>query len=111
MFFPGILSPRSLCRTQVLYAQIVQEARLGLRLQHPCLIELYGVLDIPRHGLALVLELAGTPCLNPNVSLFGPAAFSPGPWYVSYSFLPLRSVAQMGAPSGKCSLSALCIQT
>ena len=38
--------------------QIVQEARLGMRLQHPNLIELYGILHIPRHGLSLVTELA-----------------------------------------------------
>ena len=76
MFFPGILSPLSLCRTQVLYAQIVQEARLGLRLQHPCLIELYGVLDIPRHGLALVLELAGKTHLPPSVLLTGLLRFT-----------------------------------
>ena len=41
-----------------LYTQIVAEARLGLRLQHPCLIELFGILEIPRHGLSLVLECA-----------------------------------------------------
>ena len=35
---------------------IVQEARLGLRLHHPHLIELYGILEIPRHGLALVTQ-------------------------------------------------------
>jgi len=47
---------------------IVQEARLGLRLQHPHLIELYGILEIPRHGLALVTQplntvLLGSLCL------------------------------------------------
>jgi hypothetical protein len=38
--------------------QILREARLGLRLDHPNLIQLFGVLEIPAHGLALVLELA-----------------------------------------------------
>lgn len=43
---------------KTLHQQILQEARTGLRLQHPHLIELFGVLEIPQHGLSLVLELA-----------------------------------------------------
>ena len=39
--------------------QIIKEAQLGVRLQeHPNLIRLFGVLEIPDRGLALVLELA-----------------------------------------------------
>jgi serine/threonine protein kinase len=37
---------------------ILEEARLGLRLDHPHLIQLHGVLQIPQRGLAIVLELA-----------------------------------------------------
>ena len=39
-------------------AQILKEARLGLRLDHRHLIQLFGVLEIPQTGLVLVLELA-----------------------------------------------------
>ena len=35
---------------QSLRQQILQEARTGLRLQHPHLIELFGILEIPRQG-------------------------------------------------------------
>ena len=39
--------------------QIIKEAQLGVRLQqHPNLIRLFGVLEIPNKGLSLVLELA-----------------------------------------------------
>jgi len=48
----------SLALDKTLYEQIVKEARLGHRLQHPNLIEFFGVLQIPRRGLALVLEFA-----------------------------------------------------
>ena len=43
---------------KTLRQQIIEEARIGLRLQHAHLVELYGILEIPSHGLALVLELA-----------------------------------------------------
>ena len=39
--------------------QILKEARLGLRLDHRNLVQLFGVLEIPQTGLVLVLELAG----------------------------------------------------
>ena len=39
--------------------QILKEARLGLRLNHRNLVQLFGVLEIPQTGLVLVLELAG----------------------------------------------------
>ena len=38
--------------------QIEQEAMVGMRLDHEHLIRLFGVLQIPARGLALVLELA-----------------------------------------------------
>jgi hypothetical protein len=48
----------SLALPPPLRQQILREARLGLRLEHPNLVQLYGVLQIPARGLALVLELA-----------------------------------------------------
>ena len=47
----------SVCLSAALRRTIMAEARLGLRLEHPNLVNLYGVLEIPQRGIALVLEL------------------------------------------------------
>ena len=38
--------------------QIVQEIRIGARLEHVNLIQMFGTIEIPGHGMALVMELA-----------------------------------------------------
>jgi hypothetical protein len=48
----------SLTLPPALRQQIMAEVRLGLRLDHDNLIQLFGVLEIPARGLALVMELA-----------------------------------------------------
>eukprot|EP01043_Picozoa_sp_COSAG02_P049345 COSAG02_NODE_4946_length_4801_cov_2.406423_1_plen_931_part_00 len=57
--------------------QIIQEARMLHRLQHPHLVELFGILEIPEHGFSLVMELADGGSLRDVLSDDGTYPFIP----------------------------------
>ena len=46
-------------QSDTLFQQILAEVRIGQNLHHGNLVQLYGVVNIPRHGLALVMQLGG----------------------------------------------------
>ena len=44
--------------SQAVRDQILQEIRIGARLQHENLVQMFGTIEVPGHGMVLVMELA-----------------------------------------------------